>query len=389
MSESDSINKRMEFHTVITGQGKVWNHMETNQKDSCKTGGEWNQKKIIIFACAGIGVYITFRYFFPLVSPFLLSFCLVYLLNPRLERAQKRTHIKREFLMAGILLLTVSGVLLVLWALLQFAAVQAGELSRNWDGISTQVSGQIRVFLGDCCLFVEDKLGIDASRVEQIVLERVDIFVEELRVEFVPKLMTESWWYARKLISVGAFLGVTFIASLLLCRDFPEMMKRLGMDKEKSRLVKTGFEMLESVLHLAVAFLKTQGIIMLLVALVCSIGLSLAKVGSAVLLGCLAGILDALPFIGTGIVLIPTAIWQLICGRYGTAGWCVVIYLICVGVREWLEPRLMGEKTGIYPVFMLLAVYAGVKLFGIAGILKGPLAMVVWLEIVRKYGERD
>ncbi len=363
--------------------------METNQKDSCKTGGEWNQKKIIIFACAGIGVYITFRYFFPLVSPFLLSFCLVYLLNPRLERAQKRTHIKREFLMAGILLLTVSGVLLVLWALLQFAAVQAGELSRNWDGISTQVSSQIRIFLGDCCLFVEDKLGIDASRVEQIVLERVDIFVEELRVEFVPKLMTESWWYARKLISVGAFLGVTFIASLLLCRDFPEMMKRLGMDKEKSRLVKTGFEMLESVLHLAVVFLKTQGIIMLLVALVCSIGLSLAKVGSAVLLGCLAGILDALPFIGTGIVLIPTAIWQLICGRYGTAGWCVVIYLICVGVREWLEPRLMGEKTGIYPVFMLLAVYAGVKLFGIAGILKGPLAMVVWLEIVRKYGERD
>lgn len=51
-----------------------------------------------------------------------------------------------------------------------------------------------------------------------------------------------------------------------------------------------------------------------------------------------------------------------------------------MGAREFLEPKLMGEKTGIYPIFMLLSVYAGVKLFGVSGIIKGPLAMVILLD---------
>lgn len=49
----------------------------------------------------------------------------------------------------------------------------------------------------------------------------------------------------------------------------------------------------------------------------------------------------------------------------------------------------MGSKTGISPVFMLLSVYAGVKLFGISGIIKGPLAMVVLLEIWKCLWNKD
>ena len=49
--------------------------------------------------------------------------------------------------------------------------------------------------------------------------------------------------------------------------------------------------------------------------------------------------------------------------------------------RELLEPKLIGKRIGIAPVFMLLAVYAGVKLFGVGGIVKGPLALIVIYEI--------
>ena len=61
--------------------------------------------------------------------------------------------------------------------------------------------------------------------------------------------------------------------------------------------------------------------------------------------------------------------------------WCLAVYICCVGAREFLEPKLMGKRTGVYPVFMLLSVYAGVKLFGLSGILKGPLSLVVLMEL--------
>lgn len=371
-------------------------------------GNVWkeNQKKILTVCAAGIGVYVGFRYLFPLLSPFLLAFCIVYLLNPWLNRMQKRTHIKKEVLLALVLVLAAALVLGLLAALLQYAAGEAGTLVENWDGISRQVGGQIEVFFGDCCMFVEEHFGLDARKVEQVVLERVEVFIEELRVELVPNLMKESWWYVRKLISAAAFLGVGFIASLLLCRDYDSLMRNLGQnggrererddggkwktdsaEKPESRLLTAVLEAAERILSLVLEYVKAQALILLVIMAIASAGLWLGKVGNAFVLGFFAGILDALPFIGTGVILLPTALWQLICGRVGTALWCLAVYICCVGARELLEPKLMGKRTGVYPVFMLLSVYAGVKLFGLSGILKGPLSLVVLMELFRKKEE--
>ena len=375
----------------MAGMGNVWKE---------------NQKKILTVCAAGIGVYVGFRYLFPLLSPFLLAFCIVYLLNPWLNRMQKRTHIKKEVLLALVLVLAAALVLGLLAALLQYAAGEAGTLVENWDGISRQVGGQIEVFFGDCCMFVEEHFGLDAGKVEQVVLERVEVFIEELRVELVPNLMKESWWYVRKLISAAAFLGVGFIASLLLCRDYDSLMRNLGQnggrererddggkwktdsaEKPESRLLTAVIAAAERILSLVLEYVKAQALILLVIMAIASAGLWLGKVGNAFVLGFFAGILDALPFIGTGVILLPTALWQLICGRAGTALWCLAVYICCVGARELLEPKLMGKRTGVYPVFMLLSVYAGVKLFGLSGILKGPLSLVVLMELFRKKEE--
>ena len=187
-------------------------------------------------------------------------------------------------------------------------------------------------------------------------------------------------------MSAAAFLGVSFIASILLCRDYDGLMRCLCGKGENSRkrIVEKVLDTAERILRFVAAYVKAQAMILLVIMSIACAGLWLGRVGNAFVLGFFAGILDALPFIGTGIILLPTALWQLVCGRAGTALWCLVVYICCVGAREFLEPRLMGKRTGIYPVFMLLAVYAGVKLFGLSGILKGPLAAVVLMELFRR-----
>lgn len=96
-----------------------------------------------------------------------------------------------------------------------------------------------------------------------------------------------------------------------------------------------------------------------------------------------------LPFVGTGIVLLPLSIWQLLNGWYVQTVVCLVLYGVCILTRELLEPKLIGKRVGVAPVYMLLAVYAGIRLFGVSGIIKGPLCLIVIFEILRSPGRLE
>ena len=128
-------------------------------------------------------------------------------------------------------------------------------------------------------------------------------------------------------------------------------------------------------------------VILLIIAVLCSVTLSLAGVEGGIFLGILAGFLDMLPFIGTGIVLVPLSVWQLLNGAYVRMAVCLVLYGACALAREFLEPRLIGNKIGLSPVWILFSIYAGMKLFGVGGIVKGPLALIVISEILKERRE--
>ena len=67
---------------------------------------------------------------------------------------------------------------------------------------------------------------------------------------------------------------------------------------------------------------------------------------------------EMLPFIGTGIVLVPLAVWQFVNLQYGKMVVCLLLYGACAPLREWLEPKLIGRRVGIAPVCLLLGIYA-------------------------------
>ncbi len=75
------------------------------------------------------------------------------------------------------------------------------------------------------------------------------------------------------------------------------------------------------------------------------------------------------------------ALWQLLNGHYVRMAVCLLLYAACIVIREFLEPKLIGNRMGIAPVLMLLAIYAGIRLFGVGGIIKGPLALIVIYEL--------
>ena len=102
------------------------------------------------------------------------------------------------------------------------------------------------------------------------------------------------------------------------------------------------------------------------------------------MLGIVIGILDALPFLGTGTILLPWAVVLLIRGEYWLALGYGVLFLVTNTARDLLEPRLIGKRIGIYPFVMALSVYVGLCLFGPTGVFTGPVGLVLIMEICRE-----
>ena len=104
-------------------------------------------------------------------------------------------------------------------------------------------------------------------------------------------------------------------------------------------------------------------------------------------LGFLTGFLDMLPFIGSGIVLLPIAIFLFLEGKIWQGCGCLLVYGICVFLRQIMEPKLIGDKINVYPIAVLLSVFFGMHFFSIGGIVLGPVSLFLIREIYEEVRE--
>ena len=336
-----------------------------------KTAG--NIREYSLVGIVVIGVYIGFKYLSPLAAPFLFAFAFVAALHPMLERVQNKYHIKKGILAAGILLLFCVTVGVGVWCLIVFVIQKLGDLFGQIDLFEEKFC----IFVGNCCDGIEKKFGMDGAGIERFIMERVNVFIENFQVQVVPRIMDESVGYVKNIVGIVGFLAIMIIAAVLLVKDYNEIMERLARREELRCMMGIGKKVF---CHIG-TFIRAQLIILFVISLLCAVTLFLGGFEGGILIGLFTGFMDMLPFIGTGLVLMPRAFWQILNGYYTKAVICVILYVICALSREFMEPKLIGEKMGIFPVAILFSVYAGVKLFGVFGIIKGPLALVTVYEI--------
>lgn len=338
----------------------------------------WDNQLIRMTAsCAG--VWFFFRYLFTLVAPFILAFLLITLFYPLLGRIQRRIPVKKKFLAIGIILPLFLAAASLLWAVTLFGLRQLEGL----PDFCTQAGQQLELFFHNCCCELDGKFGWDGQQVETYIIEQMTVVMENVQIQVVPQILSSSYSCFKGIFAAVGFLAITCIAVFLMEKEYADMIEGL----KKSRELSLVWSVVEGVLSYIITFIKAQGVILLIISILCGTVLGIAGIPGGILFGMLAGFLDMLPFIGTGIVLVPLSLWQLLNGEYVRMCVCLILYGVCIVTRELLEPRLIGKRIGIAPVLMLLAVYAGVKLFGVGGVIKGPLALIVIYEIWKK--DRD
>ena len=330
------------------------------------------QKKYLILGVVSVLVYFTMKYISPVASPFLFSFLLAGLLNPVVQSLHRKVRIRKSIL-AGIILFAVCILLVILvWMILSALVTGGGRLASQMPVYQEELC----LLLGDCCERIEEKFGIDGVQIESFIIDQVNFFIDNLEVNVLPQMMGKSVDYMKSIAGFISIIVVMIIAILLIMKDYDKYVAGLREKKEFQGIREVG----KKVLLYVKTFVKAQVIILCIISTLCAVSLAFMGMEGGILYGIMTGIMDMLPFIGTGIMLIPLAIFRLISGNYWQAFFCFCLYAVCALVREFLEPKLIGEKIGVWPVGILFAVFAGLHLFGIWGIIKGPLSLVIICE---------
>lgn len=130
-------------------------------------------------------------------------------------------------------------------------------------------------------------------------------------------------------------------------------------------------------------YAKAQLMLISITFLQVLIGYSLMGIQYAFFLAIITAIFDLLPVIGPGTIIIPSAILYMLGGRNDIAFFFILLYLSVLIVRQFLEPRIVGGSIGLHPLVTLMFIFIGFRLFGVLGIILGPV-MAIFIKSLQK-----
>lgn len=134
----------------------------------------------------------------------------------------------------------------------------------------------------------------------------------------------------------------------------------------------------------ALGWLRAQGLLMLLTWLTVSVGFWLLGIRGGFLWAGVVALVDAVPMLGTGLILLPWALVSFLQGmELRAVGLCILVGVAAL-LRTTLEPRLVGKQLGLDPLVTLLCLYVGYRLWGFLGLLLTPMLTGVIFSVIRK-----
>lgn len=186
-----------------------------------------------------------------------------------------------------------------------------------------------------------------------------------------------------KTVPDGALvLGTGVISGYMISVRLPRIRAWVKNLLEKERLkpiVRTVVYMKDALIGYVKAQAKLMGITWGILAL----GFSLLRISNGLLWAAVVALVDVLPVLGTGTVLIP---WSLICLLQSDGGRAVGLlglYAVISLTRSLMEPKILGAQLGLDPLTALASIYGGYRLFGLPGMLLAPLVTVAALQMVK------
>lgn len=336
---------------------------------------------IYIGILAGLA-YIVLKYALPLLMPFVIAFVIAFVLKPLINKITEKTPLNRRTV--AIIVLTV--LYLLLAALFVFLGarliVYIGELftglplfyQTTIEPAFSTVSSWLEGLFANIDPAITNFLGSAGDSLSQAISRLVG------SVSSGAAKMVTGFAGGVPLFVVSFFL--TIISSYFLVVDYYKVTSFITRQfSEKAR--RLVFVIKNYVVNVLFKFTKAYLIIILITFSEVSIGLLILGVPSPFLIGIAVALVDILPVLGSGTILIPWAIYSLFIQNYFLGIGLLILYAIITVIRQIIEPRIVGKQIGLYPLLTLIFMFLGARFFGFWGMFGLPVMLTVLLYLNR------
>lgn len=326
-------------------------------------------RKIIVLVL--IVLMIIFRIpVFSALLPFFLALILANILDPIVLWLQRRVRLPRgvaTIFTLGALLLTVGyGSLWILNNLYKEVVELAAALPSHQKTIT-----RLAVELTERMQDIFDEVPRDVTTFAQ---EYIDGFTRNA-LEFVGAMANAFIGSIAALPVVFVTAVITVLATYFFTKD-KEVVDVNLLRAVPLRVRPTLAELRDKILLDLVGFFKAQFVLFVINTALAALWLFLGGARYWMLLSLTLGILDVIPVLGPGLVLVPWAAISLWFGNTTLALSLLALFFAMFGVRQLLQAKILGDSVGIHPLLMLFALWAGIVIFGVWGFLIGPVIVI-------------
>lgn len=333
----------------------------------------------------GLASYYILIFSVPLIYPFLIGWFIALTIEPGVQFLQKRMRMPRWAAVSLLLSLTVSIVSILLILLVSKVVSEltrlAPSLPHHFDRFSQ--------YLFDTFLSEDSPITRLIQTIQDYLQnhpEHQKEIVETIRSNLGTLTEIGTNFITEVIAGIGSFLGnlpfiITVLLFILLAAffiglDWPRL--REGLYRLlPTRVRQTGSIIVKDLRRSIVGFIRAQLTLMTVTGVIVLIGLWILDIEYALTIALIACAIDLFPYVGVGGMLIPWGIYLIIVGDYPLGVGILLVYAVVTIVRQLLEPKLVAANIGLDPLLTLIALFVGLSLFGLGGLILGPILVVV------------
>ena len=321
-------------------------------------------------------VYFIFKYAITWVMPFIIGFLIAFALKPTTEFITKFTGIKRKGVSIIVVGMFYFVIVVIVWFLISFLWNQTAELIKEMPNLYFDkiepLFFSVNSWVVENAQLISPQFADTLSNIIVSGLQYLATVVRNLSIYLVSAVTSVISNLPLYLISVI----FTIVLSVFISVDYKNItsfIKRQFPDKFNATFLEARIFLSGTLLKM----IKAYAIILSITFIEMLIGLSILKAKYALPIAAIVAVLDILPLIGTGGIIIPWAIIELILKNYNLGFGLIALYVFITVVRNTIEPRIVGHQIGLHPIITITAMYAGLRLFGFVGFICAPVIAIL------------
>ncbi len=341
-------------------------------------------KTTLTIAGVVAGLFL-FPFFIRTFAPFIAAFIVATPCQKVVGRLEKKFHLSRSVSSAVISTLIV-GIATLLVIFLSFRLYsQTKNLVTALPATIDSFRGQLNRLSESFNIYRHD-LPVELNHtLDKIALNLKD-YAQTLSERAANHALSAAGGFAAKLPGVALFLTMFILGTFFFTKDYV-LITNFFKEFLPANIVRLLAKVKGFTITAFSSYLKAQLILMALTSALVTISLWIIGKEYPLLWGIVCGAIDALPFFGTAVILLPWALASLIFGDWYSFISLLIIQALVFLVRQLAEPKVVSRQIGIHPVLTLVSVYIGLKFFGVLGVIFAPILMLLLVNLYVSYRE--